>query len=484
MNDSPVVPIELGQALKISLDNYYDLLKTTVGGLQAEEYLQLKLVADPLDISDEKYRYWSQYNLLNRADLAIEPSPVSGTLLTSLDQLSRVYGSFLRRLRGYATKRELTKEENLVVANIDGDIIRLRGKRSEYVGADIINWRLHCDATGTDKGDRSAFLQWSVMSGNGRFVEEIDRELRQLFFDRKTILDRKYSDPEDQDIVQADFDFESPQMRLRYPMYPDYEYSDRDRFSLEYLAGLPTGSSALFDDRRALTYNMTIPTMATTSAGAFSASWDRTTSASRSIQTDWSYSGGGGWGPFRARASASEQRKMQEEFQNVTSLSLSAKAAFKVAIVYPGWFRSMLFRLAKLKANIRDFADFFGPEGSLLYYPTHLILVRGFSVTFNNAQSWTFDYERKFNASAGGGFSAFGFRFGSKGSYGSHIKEHKVDKSNTNLTFSDGDGTLRFVGYTVRKNSLWSEASKAGGQRGGSPVTEPGENASALKTAT
>ena len=49
MADSPVRDVPFGEALNISLDNYYDLLKSQVGGLRADEFLQLKLVADTVD---------------------------------------------------------------------------------------------------------------------------------------------------------------------------------------------------------------------------------------------------------------------------------------------------------------------------------------------------------------------------------------------------------------------------------------------------
>src|SRR4051812_13609540 len=113
-----VVPVPLSAALNTSLDNYYDLLKAKIGGLQAEEFLQLKLVADPVDISDEKYRYWSWYNLLTRSDLAIEPNPISGTILTSADRLTTVYGRFLQRLRKYVVKTELSSEDQAKLADV------------------------------------------------------------------------------------------------------------------------------------------------------------------------------------------------------------------------------------------------------------------------------------------------------------------------------------------------------------------------------
>ncbi|MBS0202933.1 MAG: hypothetical protein JSS49_08555 [Planctomycetes bacterium] len=195
--------------------------------------------------------------------------------------------------------------------------------------------------------------------------------------------------------------------------------------------------------------------MATADAGKFTAHWDRTTGTSTSITTDWSYSGSVSYFVVSVDVAASEHKQISEDFKNTTSVDLGAKAAFKAAIAYPGWFRSNLFRHKRVKENLREFEDFFGPKGTLRYYPTHLIMVRGFTAAFENSQKWTYDYDRKFQASVGGGFSVAGIRFGSKATYGSHVTEHSIDQSNTSLKFSDGEGTLRFVGYVVKKNTLW-----------------------------
>src|SRR5690349_5249101 len=104
MADSPIKEVPFSQALTVSLNNYYDLLKSQVGGLATEEYLQLKLVADALDISETKHKWYSYYNLLRRSDQAIAPTPVSGVVMTAPSDLVRVYERFLRQLRTYVVK--------------------------------------------------------------------------------------------------------------------------------------------------------------------------------------------------------------------------------------------------------------------------------------------------------------------------------------------------------------------------------------------
>ncbi|MCA9075833.1 MAG: hypothetical protein KDA93_12420 [Planctomycetaceae bacterium] len=481
---SQVRPVSLPDALSITLDNYYDLLKSQVGGLGADEFLQLKLVADPVDIDDERYRFFSLYQLLNRSDLAIDPKPVSGTIMTSAEQLNRVYGRFIQRLRSYVVRRELDEEDQEKIADLDMKMDRNRDQRYQLEIRERRNWLEWCEVMGTDPGDNASYLQWSVRYGNSAQIELLFREFKQFLFDKRVILDKQYREPEDREVIDAEFEYESSEMRLRYPISPDYLYDEQERFSLEYLARLPEGSSALFDDRRAITWNVALDRMKTIVAGSFNATWDRTTSESSSIRTDWSSSASVSYGVISAKASASEHTTIQEEFKKATEIGLSAKSAFKVQTIYPGWFRPSMFSHKRVKENLRDFEDFFGPQGSLRYYPTHLILVRGFSVTFGSSQNWTYDYTRKFNASGGGGFSVFGIKFGASADYGSHVEKHKVDKQNTTLTFSDGESTLRFVGYVVKENSVWgSSIGPAGPGSGGirSPIDLPGDAATAIQ---
>lgn len=462
MASSPLKEIPFGEALKISLDNYYDLLKAQVGGLGAEEYLQLKLVADTVDISDKKasergYPWNSYFRLLQRSDVAVEPTPVVGAVATAGYELTQVYSNFLRRLRRFVVRKQLTPEEQIKVAQFDTQLDSLRQEAMAFAIEDRKNWRAYADAMGYEVGDLSAYVQWSGVYGHLREIETRMRRMREVEFDKKTILERAYPDPDDRRIVDAEFAFDNPAMRLRYPIHPDFEYPNGDAFNLAYLALLPLGSTALFEDRHAYVWDKTINFMKTDAAGHFDVTLDRNTAESRSIQTEWKASGSGRYGLFKARVSASEQKTIEEDFRKGTKISLSAKAAFKVAILYPTWFDATLFNHKRVRENIHDFRDFFGEDGTLLYFPTHLIFVRGFAASFTSAAKWTFDYQKKFSASAGGGFNIGGISFGASGSYSSNEKEHKVDQTETTLTIADGENTLRFVGYAVKKNNVFIE---------------------------
>lgn len=451
---NPVQEVPVGTALKISLDNYYDLLKAQVGNLAADEFFQLKLVADTVDISEQDYRWFSYYNLLRRSDQAIEPIPVSGNITTAASDLASVYARFIRKLRSYVVMGVLSKEDQQQLAAWDLQLGRVRDQLRDYSILDRTNWKEHAELMGYSVGDTSAYQQWSIYNGHQSEIAALMEQIRELTFRKKTITDKQYPEPSDREVVEAEWDLDSIGMRLRYPIHPDNEYPTGKQFTVTYLAGLPLGSSGQFDDRRVITWDKTLQFMKGNTAGAFTARFDNSTAASSSIESDWKTSAGARYGFIRVRASASEHTQISEDFKRVTAIELSAKASYKVGILYPKWFRPSLFEHKRVKDNIQDFAEFFGEKGSLLYHPTQLVFVRGFKSQFSSSQNWTYDYKRKFGASAGGGFNVFGIGFGGSGSYTNDTKQHNVNSSGTTLTIEDDANTLRFVGYILQKNTV------------------------------
>ena len=51
--ESPVKDVTFGEALKISLDHYYDLLKARAGDFDEKQFLQLQLASNIIDLSGE-----------------------------------------------------------------------------------------------------------------------------------------------------------------------------------------------------------------------------------------------------------------------------------------------------------------------------------------------------------------------------------------------------------------------------------------------
>ena len=461
---SPVQDVPLPAALKITLDNYYDLLKTQAANLKANEYLQLKLAADVLDVSDDKsdtylgYTWFSYYNMVGRSDRAIHPVPVAGEIQIGIEALADVYGVFLRKLRTYVITKALTPAEQLQVADHDKTIQSLRKDANNFALEDRANWKIYADAMGYEIGNNSAYVQWSSHLGNWDLIEQRMTEVRQEIFDRKSILDRKYPTPEDRAVVDAEFAFEDAAQRLRYPVYPDYVYADGKLFDPGYLARLPTGSTALFDDRRSVNFGLSLHTIKTARAAGLGATFTRADGKSSSITTDWKGSASASYFAIRVNADAGEQRTIQEDFSHTTSIELKSESCLRIEVKFPAWFQPTLFNHKHVMENPHDFEQFFGAKGTLLYHPSALIVVRGFNVKFTSSQDWSYDYKSHYSVSGRGGFNAFGVSFGGSASYSKDVHEHEVDRSGTELTITDDPGTVRFVGYAVVKNDVFTAA--------------------------
>jgi len=454
--------ITLNNALQISLDNYYDLLKDQSGGLGAQEFLQLKLVADGVDISDkvkegteeQSYIWFSYRNLRNRSDLNIIPSQVDTTVYTGAVQLTDVYGKFLSRLSALAVAVDLSADDQLAITGYNAQIDHNNGAIQDLRAKDNKEWIQYCNDTGTDQKDPFAKVNWrSAGNGESRAIADLNADNFVQDKKIKTIRLKQYPDPDDRAIILAEQEFDKPEMQLCYPTQPDYLFLPTV-ISLGYLAGLEHADSSVFESRRVITWDKTLGYIKTANQGTFTAKLYDQTQSSSSITTDWGNQGQVSYWCFSVKTDIESHESIQEEFNTATELDLKANATIRVNITYGSWFKPELFVHKHVKENLDLFKEFFGTKGSLLYYPTALILVRGFGITFKNSQEWKYDYEKKFSISGSGGFNIFGIDFGGGSNYGQHWSQHTVHKAGTELTISDDDSSLRFVGYVVKKNDF------------------------------
>ncbi len=173
-----VQQIKLNDAMKITLDNYYDILKAQAGGLGAKEYIQVKLVADGVDISDKvlqnenetSYEWFSYRNLRNRSDKAIDPNMVDDTVFTGAVQLSDVYGKFLSRLSSLTNIVDLSTDDQSKIIGYGADKDYNNDKIKELREKDELAWLGFCRITGADERDPFAKLNWRSAGNGGKII--------------------------------------------------------------------------------------------------------------------------------------------------------------------------------------------------------------------------------------------------------------------------------------------------------------------------
>jgi hypothetical protein len=284
---SPVEQISLGSAVQITLDNYYDLLKEQSGNLSAKEYLQLKISCDALDISESvdmgSYKFFSYYNMLQRCDLTVDPTPVNGELLSSAIKLTELYGRFLNKLIALVEFKPLTKEQQAEIENINNAIEKNKEFASALIDKEQQNWKKYCQVKGVNPADVLHYNQWAKNFGQVIQIRELFDDNNKKRIKKKKILDSILNDPGDQIIIDAVNDFENPSMYLRYPVFPDYEYVPTI-LSLPYLSQLPHGTTALFDDRRVVGFDRTLAFIKTAKAGSINAELSKEIKESKTIE--------------------------------------------------------------------------------------------------------------------------------------------------------------------------------------------------------
>lgn len=438
---------------KASFDLFYEFVKGQIkSDIKQNEYIQIQTIAEPLDVNG-KYPYFSLFNYLSKVDQLLAPTPLSDKFTITDHTLYAEYYNFvetaLSLIEASALPPEIIKQitqKTVLCDNLKADIRRL-------VREDAAGWKDYSSLRGIPYGDLSQYFQWSNRYGNANDIESDAKSLASIYGDLEKLRRMEYQNPAQREIKDTWDKLVSAGARIRYPRMEDGAYPDQKNFSLPYLATLPTGDTAVFADRAVIYPQMTPDTLATTPSGGFTVSFNKSRTAKDSMASDWSGSLSGSYGWFSASVNASESTTISQEFSHTEEVKLGCKSCYVALTQNPSWFNSNLFSNEIILKNPNTFLRFLGQGGSLLYYPKGLIIMRGFSISFKSKNGWKYDYIHDFSASGSASARFFGIGLGGGYSRHEHQENHIVETNGDELTFRDGDSTLRVVGYMAQKNT-------------------------------
>jgi hypothetical protein len=455
-DQSPIIPFAQPPELdplgnwKASFNTFYEFVKGSAGRPGADQYIQLTAAALPLHQNPEN-KWYSRYNFLIKSDHLLDTDPVTRDFTVNERQFSDEFGRFLDRLEDFVDIQELPPDivqkiaaANIRIQNIDEEVERLLDLHDA-------RWIRYCRNTGTNPADRTMYAQWSMTYGNYDKIDKLLKEKFSLLGQISKYRSKVYSDPDHKEAHELYTQFNSITSRLRFPRFPDKEYPDGANFSPPYLANIPPGSTALFDDRHLVLQDLDVADMLTLSTGAFNQTLTSTSSATESMERDWGAGGNVSYGWIKVSANVSEHTAIREDFSKTTSMTVGVKSLLRVKVQTSPWFKAGVFNNGLVKKNLKQFQRFFGPKGTLLYYPIEMIVARGFYVKFTASQNWQYDYERQFSAGGSCGLSLWGIGFGANANYSERQEQHRVEKRGQELTFDDGEKNLRIVGFYVQK---------------------------------
>ena len=435
----------------LTLDHFYSIVKTQVSNLQVNQFIQLQAAAIPLDLSKD-YTWFSFGNLNRSFDIRLDPKPVADNL--SLNAGAKLSDEYLVMLSDLLALVEFKELDSATLAKIDAMQTRILNDGSRInilLQKRMADWIAYATNSMINQGDIVQFSHWSSGHHATREINELQKEQARTQALISALRIRKYNDAADQAIVDAYAEATSPSARLRYPRFPDGEYGDEaKKFNAVYMAMLADNESSLFANRQLITSGVGLEELTTGTIGSLSQKIEKMSQASSSISTDWSASGSGGWGPFRVSANVNSHEKIKEDFKSAESITVSTKSLQAIPLD-ARWFIPDLFKHKLIARNRQLFDQYFGENGTLLYYPTHLIVVRGMQLKFTSSQDWQYDYEKDFSTSGSGSAKLFGIGWGANANYSRSEKQQKIERRGHDLILDDGDN-IRILGYVGTKN--------------------------------
>ena len=452
---STVTEVDALADFKLTLDHFYSLVKSQVSNLQADQYIQLQAGAVQLDVDKEKYPWFSLSNLNHFFDVRLAPTPVSDSLvLLSGAKLSTEYILMLSDLLSLVEFKEL---DQLTIDKIEKLEAKVRNNGTR-IGTLLTrrgeDWKIYASNSMIELGDLAKFHHWSQGHHTTRDIYALSQEQARDQSLVTALRIRKYNDPSDQAIVDAYAAATSPGERMRYPRHEDSLYGDEaKKFNAFYFGMLPDNDSNMFVNRQLITTKVSLGEIEATTIGALSETITKQSSANSTITTDWSSSANVSYGPFSMSASVSSHEKIKEDFKHTESITVGAKSIQAIKFEAT-WFRPGIYENKLIGKNRRLFEQYFGKDGSLAYYPTHLIVVRGLNLKFTSSQDWQYDYESDLSVGGSASIKIFGVGFGGGGNYSQSKRSQKIEKRGHDLLLDDGEN-IRIIGYVATRNTAF-----------------------------
>lgn len=450
VEENPLVNFEA------TLDHFYSIIKAQLGNIESGSKFQLQATAVPVSISTKDQ--WHSLGVISKlSDISIEPAGISDSSvkINSALRISKSMQNLLAVAMSLVETKELSQDSvtkinnyRLEMSNIDTEISSLLGRFQQ-------DWQSYAGATMQNPSDVAAFQHWSAnypYKNQLKSLREAQNRLRAFI---SALSAETFKNPAHREISDAFALATSGAVRMRYPKYPDTIFPEHERklFGPVYFASLADDVSPIFDNLYTVSAMMPISSIETTVQGGIDSTITRESINNHTKDTSWSARAGGSgfFGIGKIRGETSETEKIKEEFSHVTSLNVQSKGLIAVPISFGEWFDPDLINNNEvIRQNPELFQRFLGESGTLLYYPTNLIIVRGMTLTFSSSQHWKYDYENHWKAGGSGGASFFGISWGGGADRNVDTTQHKVEKREHKLILSDGENSLRLIGYMVK----------------------------------
>ena len=450
------------QNFELTLDKFYGVVKESIGTVAPNELVQLGTIALPVDLGD-KYPWFSFFNLVKLGNYLVQQTPHADYTATIDSSLFREYSYFVSQLARTIELRVLSDSENQQIKLLETKIENCAELIDAYQEKRWKAWLDYCKFNNVSSGDTTIWVEFRNGHYTSNKIQDLSEQQDEALAQTELIRNRQYENEEDKEVMDTWKLLNNGAATLKLPRVEDKLYAPEDqKFNLTYFSLLGDAPSDIFELMPVISPGVTTGTVLTSTSGSLSVEYSKSSKSKTDIVTEWntkvSGSGSGGFfvqKPYSFSFSEDSKTTVKSDFAKVVKIGFGVDYIQAVDFRRP-WFNPGLFRHSKVIQNFDSFSRYLGPRGSLLFTPSRVILARGFQISFEKSENFTYDYTSAIKSDASGSASVkvLGVSFGGGGGSDSSKRTETnqlVEQQGVKLTLKDG-ANIRLLGYFVTYN--------------------------------
>ncbi len=407
----------------------------------------------PFDIYDDtpfynENVYRAYANIVVAASLLVT-DPTSGVGLR--DRFGHYYERVVKEASGRVERQHLTPEARTHILSLENDIDGLRTKRDGKERDLAAAWTLHYQALGLKPNSVEFDLErinYYNSSGIATQVSDIFTEIITKVAEIQRIKEGVV--PNDLRIlVTLDSIIRSKEYKMYRPPRPQLERSGSVTYweLAKFLAtarNVTSVGDVVEEGEQILPF---------TNLGGIFGAGERSFTIKKGVtdierhDLDWSVSGSGRkFGIFKAKASASYSRKIEESLKSTNEISVSFANVDEFLVNRRDWYDASIFAIPVVRDVLesnRILAD--NTRNAI----TSVFVGRGTAVGFKFEEKTHYQEIRDIKGKIGGSATIGFLNFGGKGNYHKYDFELEDREQEQTITFKDGPEVCRVLGYRV-----------------------------------
>ncbi|MEP4247365.1 hypothetical protein [Tateyamaria sp.] len=428
------------------MDLYYSWLVSLVGPKGNDKVALLSTITTH-DIEQKAPLYTNQV-FRQFADRTVSISPEDFGAGNTNDRYSVIYDRIVAvaAAKIYA-EAELTDKQKIDLDAYDGDITEAFGEIKTLRRDVLDDWTEYAKAANLEPGTPKYDLeQAKYYQPTISLIKSQRQKITKAQAKKRAIWLNVFADDPDARRLSEIFENCNDQQNMQsLPTSIDIE----ERYGLDPITIGAAADSGLFafDTTLGLLPSGTL-TKILDQKGERGASFEKGSEETHNHDKAWSASASGGWGLWKASASASQEKHFRQSLEKLESVTISCDFMGEYWVNRRNWFASTVFSNKYVLEVLED-----DPKTAALLANviSSMIIVRGLKLTYKFRDAEDTKVWSSYNYKASGGFKVFGIGVGLGGSSSGSQLDHDVNEDDRTVTFFDGTNVCRLLALRASK---------------------------------